>query len=391
MNPIHTYYLPADQFRAESARRLGEEALGSLDSHAPDAASFAAVVGWSGPDSAALYQRVRTRITRMPVEDLRLDFEDGYGVRPDGEEDQAARSAANEVAMSMAAGILPQGIGLRIKQFTPLHRRRSRRTLSLFLSTLLERTGGVLPPNFVVTLPKVVTPKQAGGLATVLAQAERRYKLARNALKVELMVEAPQSLMGPDGRSPLPSIVRAAKGRCVGVPLGVYDFTASLGIVPAEQRMRHPACDAARQMMQIGLATTGVALSDGGTNVLPVGDRDAVHRGWRLHYDDVRHSLVNAYYQGWDLHPAQLVTRYAAVFSFFRESLESASRRLAAMVKNRNQALALGGVADDAATGIALHNFFLRGINSGAFGEEDLAGTGLTLTELRAGTNPASK
>lgn len=390
MNPVHTYYGAADQFRADSARRLGDEALQALDTHAPDAASFAAVVGWR-PDSAALYDRVREKLQRQPVEDFRLDFEDGYGIRPDDEEDATAKAAAAQVAKALADGTLPAGIGLRIKQFTPPFRRRARRTLSLFLSTLLERTGGVLPPNFVVTLPKVVTPKQAGALATVLAQAERRYQLARNALKCELMIEAPQSLIGPDGRSPLPRLVRAAKGRCVGVPLGVYDFTASLGIVPAEQRMRHPACDAARQMMQIGLATTGVALSDGGTNVLPVGDRDAVHRAWRLHYDDVRHSLMNAYYQGWDLHPAQLVTRYAAVFSFFRESLESASRRLKALVKTQAQATAAGGVADDAATGRALFNFFLRGINSGAFSEADLSATGLTLAELRSGANPASQ
>ena len=41
----------------------------------------------------------------------------------------------------------------------------------------------------------------------------------------------------------------------------------------------------------------------------------------RMHFDDVRHSLRHAYYQGWDLHPAQLPTRYAAVYSFFLEAM----------------------------------------------------------------------
>lgn len=385
MNPVHTYYLAADLFLADSARRLGQEALHALDTHAPDAASFAAVVGWSGPDAATPYARMREKLGRQPIEDLRLDFEDGYGIRPDNEEDATAKSAATEVAKGLANGTLPPGIGIRIKQFNAQFRRRAKRTVSLFLSTLLERTGGRLPDNFVITLPKVVTPKQASGLATVLAEAERRHQLARGALKLELMVEAPQSLIGPDGRSPLSALVRAAKGRCVGVPFGVYDYTAALGITPAEQRMRHSACDAARQLMQIGLAGTGVPLSDGGTNVLPAGDREAVVRAWRLHYDDVRHSLANAFYQGWDLHPAQLATRYAAVFAFFRESLEPATRRLKSLLE-RAQVTVGSGVADDAATGQALLSFFLRGLNCGALSEEEGVATGLTPAELRSGS-----
>lgn len=386
MSPVHTFYGPADLFRADSARRMGDEALRALDVHAPHSDSFAEVVGWKGQDAERLYSRVRDKLAREPIEDFRLDFEDGYGIRPDDEEDATAKSAAAEVAKGMETGTLPGGIGIRIKQFTTGFRRRARRTLSLFLSTLLERTSGKLPRNFVITLPKVMTPAQAGSLTNVLAQAERRHKLAKGVLKLELMVEAPQSLIGPDGRSPLPAMIRAARGRCVGVPFGVYDYTASLGITPAEQRMRHPACDAARQLMQIGLAGTGVALSDGGTNVLPVGERPAVVRAWKLHYDDVRHSLSNAYYQGWDLHPAQLCTRYAAVFAFFHESLEAAARRLRVMVEKASQAALVGNVADDAATGQALLNFFARGFNCGALGDAEIAATGLTVDELRGGS-----
>ncbi|MBI4420703.1 MAG: phosphoenolpyruvate kinase, partial [Gemmatimonadetes bacterium] len=335
-------------------RRLGAEALLALAAHAPDAARLAAALGWPASAGVTLYPRIREKLTREPVEDYRLDFEDGYGVRPDLEEDATAEAAAAEVARGLAHGTLPPCIGIRIKSFNRASRRRAERTLSRFLDVLLGLSGGRVPPNFVVTLPKVAVPKHAAALANLLGRLEKRHRLERGVLKLELMVETPQALVGADGRSPLPALVRAARGRCVGVPFGVYDFTTALGITPAEQRMRHPVCDAARHQMQIGLAGSGVTLCDGATNVLPVGDRDAVLRAWRLHYEDVRHSLANAYYQGWDLHPAQLPTRYAAVFSFFLESLEAASLRLKSFLQRAAESSLADGVFDDAATGQAL-------------------------------------
>jgi len=166
--------------------------------------------------------------------------------------------------------------------------------------------------------------------------------------------------------------------------------------------MRHQVCDFARGVMQVALAGTRVWLSDGATNVLPVPihraaagqtltplqiaeNRTAVHRAWRLHCDDIRHSLTNAFYQGWDLHPAQLVTRYAAVYAFFLESLDAASERLLNFIAKAAQATLVGEVFDDAATGQGLLNYFLRAMNCGAITEEEaVAKSGLTLDELRA-------
>jgi hypothetical protein len=109
-----------------------------------------------------------------------------------------------------------------------------------------------------------------------------------------------------------------------------------------------------------------------------------VHRAWRLHYEHVRQSLVNAYYQGWDLHPAQLVTRYAAVYGFFLEGLGAASERLRNFVQKAAQATLVGEVFDDAATGQGLLNYFLRAVNCGALTEDEaLERSGLTLDELR--------
>jgi hypothetical protein len=149
--------------------------------------------------------------------------------------------------------------------------------------------------------------------------------------------------------------------------------------------MLHPVCDFAKHVMQVTLAGTGIWLSDGATNVLPVGARDAVHRAWRMHAEHVRHSLVNGFYQGWDLHPAQLPSRYAAVFAFFLEGLDAASDRLQNFVRKAAQATLAGDVFDDAATGQGLLNYFLRALNCGAITEaEAVARSGLTLEELRS-------
>jgi citrate lyase beta subunit len=431
--PIHTVYGGAHLFRADSARKLGDLALRSLDAYAPDFVSFAKAVGLrragglpdgreavgrldravaddvaaarvAHPDAwfaHAVYARVREKLGREAVEDFRLDFEDGYGHRPDDEEDATARGAAGEVALGLERGTLPPFLGIRIKPFDRALRVRGERTLDLFLTGLAERTRGEVPARFVVTLPKVVDAAQVAALADVLERHEARLGVSPGALRLEIMVETPQSIVAPDGRCPLAGFVEAGRGRCVGAHFGVYDYTAGLHITAEHQRMRHPACDHARQVMQVALAGAGVALSDGATNVLPVGphraapgeslaphqldeNRRVVHQAWRLHYGDVRHSLARAYYQGWDLHPAQFPTRYAAVYSFFLESLEAASRRLRAFVAQAGQATLVGDVFDDAATGQGLLNFFLLGMNCGAITEAEATATGLTVEELRS-------
>lgn len=401
--PVHTVYGGAHLFKADSARKLGEVALRSLDEYAPDAATFADALGLEPPEFAAtIYRRVIEKLRREPVEDFRIDFEDGYGNRPDEEEDATCGAAARELARGMVEGALPPFIGIRIKPFNRELHRRGIRTLDLFLTALLDATGGSLPDNFVITFPKVVLPDQVTAFAAVLDRLEARLGLAPGTFKIELMVETPQSIVGADGGSPLPAMVAAAGGRCIAAHFGVYDYTASLNITAAYQLMRHPACDMARQLMQVALAGTGVMLSDGGTNVLPVPlhraakggpslsaqqqaeNMASVHRGWRLHFDDVRHSLENAFYQGWDLHPAQLPTRYAALFAFFVTGLDAAAERLRSFVGKAAQATLVGDVFDDAATGQGLLNYFLRGLNCGAITEEETAATGLTLAELRS-------
>ncbi len=384
--PVHTVYGGAQLFAADTAPKIGRVALAALDAHAGDPDALARALGWDAdaPLRRRVHQRVRAKLEREPVEDFRIDFEDGYGNRPDAEEDGHAVSVAGEVARGMREGTLPAFIGIRIKPLNEELRQRSVRTLGLFLHALVKETGGRLPDGFVVTLPKITITEQVTHFVEVLTRLEPELDLPGGSLRFELMVETPQIIIAADGRCLLPDLVAAGAGRVTAAHFGTYDYTAGLGITAAHQRMRHPACDFAKHVMQVALAGSGVLLSDGSTTVLPVGDGDAVRRAWRLHFDDVRHSLAGAFYQGWDLHPAQLVSRYAAVFGFFLEGVDAAAARLRNFVDRAAQATLVGDVFDDAATGQGLLNYFLRGIMCGALTEEEtLAMTGLTADEVR--------
>ena len=307
--PIHTVYGGAQLFKADAAAKLGAHALRALEQHAPDAATLAHAFGLTEELAAQVRPRIASKLAREPVEDLRVDFEDGYGVRPDAEEDGHAVGCAREAAQAHARSSLPPFWGIRIKPMTEELRARSVRTIDLFLSTLLDATGGALPAGFVLTLPKLQVPEHAAALADLLDVLEPGLGLPAGALRFEIMIEQTQAVIDAGGRIGIPALVAAARGRCVAAHLGTYDYTASCGIAAAHQHMTHPACDFAKHCMQASLAGTGIWLSDGATNVMPVGGREAVHAAWRLQASHVRHSLVGGFYQGWDLHPAQLVAR----------------------------------------------------------------------------------
>jgi citrate lyase beta subunit len=435
--PVHTVYGGAHLFKSDSAERLGGLARRSLDQFAPDFLSFAKAIGL--PDSEdlpnsveqdaglgarlaadldgvrqenksawlahSIYTRVSEKLRREPVEDFRIDFEDGYGNRPDEEEDGHAAAAATEVAKGLDNKTLPPFIGIRIKPFNEELRARSMRTLDIFISTLLQETGGRLPDNFVVTLPKITVPEQAAALADIFDVLEQRTALPPGSLKLEMMIETTQSIINSRGEINLPLLLDATRGRCMAAHFGTYDYTASCSITAAHQHMMHPSCDFAKHMMQVSFAGTGIWLSDGATNIMPVAphrfteggapltaeqiaeNREVVHRSWKLHFDHIQHSLIGGFYQGWDLHPAQLPTRYAAVYSFFLQSLDAASERLRNFVEKAAKATLVGDVFDDAATGQGLLNYFLRALNCGALTEEEAVElSGLTVAELRSGS-----
>ena len=430
---VHTVYGGANLFKAGSNMKLGNLGLRALDGYAPNFVSLAKILGFDGCESLpetesdiqnlgaaieadeeavkksfyagwlahTIYNRVLAKLKNEPVEDSRIDFEDGYGNRPDEEEDADAVRSAGEVAKGMADGSLPPFIGIRIKTFTEECRERSVRTLDLFLTELAKHTGGKIVENFVVTLPKVTHPEQVAALASLLDVIEEKCGYEKNAIKIEVMIETTQSIINAKGDTPILSLIEAGRGRCRSAIFGTYDYTASCNITAAFQTHTHSACDFARHTMQVSLSGTGITLCDGATTIMPIAPHKApkdgqltneqvaeniraVHGGWQMHFSNVRHSLAHAYYQSWDLNPGQLPIRYAAVYSFFLEGLEDASLRLQAFLGKAAQATLVGNTFDDAATGQGLLNFFLRGIACGAITEEEALSTGITMDELRS-------
>jgi hypothetical protein len=208
-------------------------------------------------------------------------------------------------------------------------------------------------------------------------------------IDLELQVETPQAVLGPDGAVTLARMVHAAGPRLTGLHYGTYDYSAALGIAAAHQASDHPAADFAKQLVQVAVAGTGARAVDGSTNVLPVGPRTQVHAAWRLHAGLVRRALERGFYQGWDLHPAQLVTRYVATYAFFRTASPTAVGRLAAYL-DRSES----GVLDEPATARALAGVVLRALDCGAVDEEEIVAAGgpeqALLTKL-AGRRPGGR
>lgn len=387
--PCHVVYVGAHDFHETIAREWGEIAMRTLDENAADAATLAEIVGLSSslPEERALAETIRARVVAKlrtePVEDLRVDFEDGYGVRPDAEEDAHVDAVAAAIARGMSAGTLPPFLGVRVKPLNEDVRARSMRTTDGFLSTLAALTGKRLPSGFRFNLAKITIPEQVTAFTDLLEDLECTIGFAQGSLVFEIMIEVAQAVIGPRGEAMVPLLVDAGRGRCIAAHLGTYDFTASCGITAAHQSMAHPACDFAKQVMLQSLAGRGVAISDGATHVVPVGDGDAIRAAWRRSASDIRRSLVQGYYQGWDMHPAQLPIRYAALYAFFLEALPKATLRMKAFLSKATHASEAGGVLDDAATGQALLNFFLRGMSCGAITEDEALATDLTLDEIR--------
>ncbi|HET7928583.1 MAG TPA: aldolase/citrate lyase family protein [Actinomycetota bacterium] len=379
--PLQTLYVPADRVTTTTTIEFGAEALRLLDAHAPDAASFESAFGVDAAVAERTRARVRAKLERLPVEDLRVDFEDGYGARPDDEENRDAEATARAVRAALADGTAPPSFGLRVKSFADGGEERSLRTLDTFLTTLTDGAG--LPHGFVVTFPKVTTAEDVAAFAAALESIETGLGLAERSLRFEVQVETPRSVIGPDGSVAAPRILEAADRRLTAMHFGVFDYTSALGLMPWEQRLDHPANDFARHALQVALAGTGVWISDGSGNVVPASDRtEDVHAAWRVHADHVCHSLRHGFYQGWDLHPAHLVSRYAAVYGWLLPHLDDAASRVRAW-RRRVEA---HGVLDEPATVAGLLRYLRFAVSSGAVGEaEVLETTGFARDELLGG------
>ncbi len=398
--PVHVVYGGADRFVADVAAKFGRIAGAALDAWAPDGRAIERIFGVV--DGDRLRARVARKLRDEPIEDFRIDFEDGYGFRTDAEEDadavRAARALAGALDDAPDGARLPRWVGLRIKPLTDEHRTRAIRTLDGFMTALLTASGGRLPTGFAVTLPKVSTPAQPDALATLLAALEDAHGLASGAIRVELLVETPEAVVGADGRSAIPSWLAPLGARARSIHLGAYDYQSLLGVTAPHQRLAHPACDQLRLTMLQAVGGSGIAVVDGATNRMPIaphrgdalGDAEraanarAVEAAWREHADNVTHALDFGIAAGWDLHPAQLVARYVAVYADVLAHADAAGRRLRNFVAAATRATRVGTDFDDAASAQGLLNFFAHALDCGALTpDEATAATGLAPEVVR--------
>jgi citrate lyase beta subunit len=374
--PVHTVYIPADQYHGGIVGEWGAAARELLRTHGRLIVDATQELGLDPLVVAQVLGRVRSKLEREPIEDLRIDFEDGYGSRPDEEEDRAATEAAH----ALARGTRTPFTGIRFKSLELATRRRGLRTLDLFLGTFTHDWPP--PERFVVTLPKVSAVEQVEAMVKVCEAMEAEHGMSR--LSFELQIELPQAILGADGTATVARMIHAAAGRCTGLHYGTYDYSAAAGVAAAYQSMEHPAADHAKAVMQVAAAGTGVRLSDGSTNRLPTGDEDAVKTALREHLRLVLRSLSRGFYQGWDLHPGQLPTRYVATFAFFRGGFPEAADRLRAYVGRQ-----ASGFLDEPATAAALAGFLRRGLHCGALDEGEVhERTGLDAKKLAALATP---
>jgi citrate lyase beta subunit len=363
--PVHTIYVPADRYDAGTVRGWAEEAKLALAAHGGSVMDLAEALDLKPSVAVEVYDRIRRKLDTEAIEDLRIDFEDGYGSRPDEDEDAAAVAAAQALAASITAGTFAPFHGIRVKSFEAPTRRRGLRTLQLFVRTLVEAGG--LTDGFVVTLPKVTSVEQVEAFVFALERVEESCSLEPGTLHFEIQVETPQAILAADGTALIARMVHAGGRRVTGLHYGTYDYSASLGVASGYQSLEHPVADHAKAVMQVAAAGTGVFVSDGSTNVLPVGERGSVQAAWRLHVRLVRRSLERGIYQGWDMHPAQLPSRYVATYAFFREGLFGAAERLRAYVHGGQS-----GFLDEPATAAAMAGFLLRGLECGALDAAEL-------------------
>ncbi|MGO3717321.1 MAG: DUF6986 family protein [Glutamicibacter arilaitensis] len=373
--PVHTVYVPGDKYTADLPAAWGANALATAGD-AAGLAELAAKLNLAEPER--LGELVAAKLASEPIEDLRLDFEDGYGNRPDAEEDAAVIAAADSVSAAVSAGKAPACIGIRFKCLEAPTRGRGIRTLDLFITRLLE--NGPLPEGLRLTLPKVTTVAQVEAMVHLAEQVERVHGLEAGRIRFEVQVETPQVILAANGTHPVAQLIASGKGRVSSLHYGTYDYSASLGVAAGYQSMEHPVADFAKDVMQVAVAGTGVELSDGSTNIIPAGDPENIAAAWELHARLVSRHLARGIYQGWDMHENHLVTRYLATFAFFREGLQAAGTRLRNYVHQISSA-----IMDEPATARALARYIHRGVACGAVTADEVTELAqITLPELEA-------
>ena len=337
----HVFYGGAHLFGPGLFAKLGERALAS-------------------PEAALVSEKVREKLRREPIEDFRIDFEDGFGMRTEAEELQAATQAGIEFARMSNCGALPARIGIRPKA----DYRRAWQTLETFLK---YASGAPLPKQLIVTQPKLEKVEEAKRWREMLEKAEARFSLPGLTLRHEILVEHPSAVRC------LGEIAKACENRLDAAHFGCYDYLSAMQVPSPAQSLDHPYATLARWTIQQVMTPLGVPVSDGAYTQLPTGeDQSARLAAFAGHKSQVTRALNEGMYCGWDLHPGQLLSRYSALYEFFEKHLPEVRRRYRAFVEAETKAIRAGTQFDDAATVEGLMVFLRRGIRCGAFTEGDI-------------------
>ncbi len=398
-HPIHTVYGGAHLFKAQTVTKLGKLAAQSFLDHCPDFDAFCQMFDlktkFTDETLLKVYGRIKQKLQANPIEDYRIDFEDGLGLRSDGDEDRFALESARSLIQGSEDGQLAALMGIRIKSFaTPETSRRAMRTLEIFIETALSRDPSRFPKTFIVTLPKVTHPTEVATFVQLLRDLKETYKLEDRQLLGEIMIESYDAILDREGNIPLFSLVadlhdpfetaapEPSATMLLGVHFGAHDYLASLDCGGVHPNLRHPACDLARNLLKLAFSNTPLAVVDGAETYLPIGGPEVVKHAWRLSFGNVWHALDQGIYQGWDLHPAQIPARLAAVYTYFIAGLPSATARLKNFVDGLTQAARVGANFDDLATAQGLLNFFNRALRCGAITPDEASQTGLGLADF---------
>ena len=396
--PASVLYGGAHLFQEKTFTKLAAIARSTFATYVREAADVVAVVGESGrPHASAILARVARKLEKSPLEDVRVDFEDGYGVRPDAEEDRDATRVGALLATSIADA--PRWVGVRVRAFD---RTTSARAASTLVKVLAGLSAATLPRGFVVTLPKVRGVVDVEAFVDLLDLVEADRGLPRGTIGLELLVETPSALVDSRGAITIPALLDAGEGRVTSVHLGAYDLLSLLDVAGHAQHLAHPACGATRFLM-LAAAHGRARVVDGATTRLPfpkhrgeglgttelAENRATMLEALGVHAANVTAALANGIHQGWDLHPAQLVGRYLAMAAHYETGLASSCARIRGFVEKAAQATRAGQVFDDAATAEGLLVFFARGLGSGMLTEADVVPTGLTAADVTTLDFPA--
>jgi citrate lyase beta subunit len=393
-HPSQVMYGGAHLFSEKTFQKISDLARSAFDYAAKSPRQLADLAQdqWTDHFAARIFERVSVKLRDEALEDYRVDFEDGYGIRTDSEEDAHARQAAMILAGMARNNLVPRSVGFRIKPLSTGAMRRSLRTLSIFIESFSNAyQGSDRLKHMVVTLPKVTNAEQVATLADILDDYEARLGLGAGFFVMEILVESPEAFISADGQIPLPSFIAASRGRCQSLHFGVFDFTSSLGIGSAGQAIDHLACDFARLWMQVtaGMAQ-GMGLSDGIISRLPLvpktqdeTSRVEFEKAWRYNYQQIQRSLSLGFYQGWDLHPSQLPIRHIANHAFVLKEFDNAVSRIKVFAEKASTASHVSGFFDDRASVLGLLNFFDRAVSSGVVTADELLSQGVDLIQVR--------